>query len=57
MHPCERCGKETDPDSYKLWDYCVVCSKTLCDICMEKGCCGNKPAKSGMDEDYAEDNP
>lgn len=48
---CERCGTMTDPNSYELLDYCAVCSKNLCDKCMEEGCCGNKPAKSGTEEE------
>ncbi len=51
---CERCGSAgrniaSGPlkGSRALLDYCVECSKDLCDECMKKGCCGNVPAKSG----------
>jgi hypothetical protein len=44
---CERCGAESDD----LHDYCAVCSKNLCDPCMEHGHCGHIPALSGMGED------
>ena len=43
---CERCHKESE--GYNLHDYCAKCSKNLCAVCMTKGCCGSKPAKSGM---------
>jgi hypothetical protein len=35
-------------------DYCAICGKNLCDKCMQQGCCGKIPAKSGSDEDYGE---
>ena len=50
---CERCGVE--PDDYDLHDYCIVCSKNLCDQCMSNGCCGNQPAISGLDNDSDDD--
>jgi len=53
MKSCERCGKKSDPSSFKLMDYCAECSRDLCDECMEKGCCGNVPAKSGTEADEA----
>jgi len=43
---CERCHKTTS--GYELHDYCAECGKNLCEDCMEKGCCGNVPASSGM---------
>lgn len=46
---CERCGKGTT--GYDLHDYCALCSRNLCADCMEKGCCGHVPAKSGSNED------
>lgn len=46
---CERCNKATA--GYDLFDYCASCSRNLCDPCMADGCCGAKPAKSGMDAD------
>ncbi len=49
-NPCERCGKPSHPD-YDLYDYCAVCIMTLCNSCMEKGCCDHTPAKSGKEED------
>jgi hypothetical protein len=45
---CERCGKGTE--GFELHDFCAVCGKNLCEGCMEKGCCGNVPASSGMEE-------
>lgn len=50
---CERCQAETK--DYALHDYCAKCSKNLCDACMAKGCCGAKPAESGMALDAADD--
>jgi hypothetical protein len=55
MKRCERCGDEPEGE-YGLHDFCAVCSKDLCDKCMEKGCCGNVPAKSGGEGDE-EDGP
>jgi hypothetical protein len=49
---CERCGaRSPKPEAgpYALFDYCAECSRDLCDACMAKGCCGNVPAKSGME--------
>lgn len=51
---CERCGKRTVPSGYEMFDYCAECSRNLCEACMERGCCGNVPAKSGMEADLAE---
>lgn len=53
MQTCERCGKSLD--NYELTDYCAECNKNLCDDCMKKGCCGNIPAKSGMENDYPDE--
>ena len=52
MQTCERCNKKAS--GYDLLDYCAVCSRNLCDLCMDKGCCGHVPAKSGADEDHGE---
>jgi hypothetical protein len=52
---CEQCHAKTQ--GYDLHDYCAVCSKNLCDSCMANGCCGNVPARSGMDEDDGEPEP
>lgn len=53
MKVCERCG--TPPTgTYELLDYCAKCSKNLCNGCMANGCCGNVPAKSGTEDDFAE---
>lgn len=53
---CERCGGVNPPKEAEalggLLDYCAACSKNLCNACMAKGCCGNKPAESGMKSDY-----
>lgn len=51
---CERC-KRGPGGGYTLLDYCVVCSKDLCEECMKGGCCGNVPARSGTGEDYQEE--
>lgn len=48
---CERCGCAPDPDSYELLDYCALCSRDLCDVCMAQGCCGHSPAQSGTEAD------
>lgn len=47
---CERAGCKVTTSGYDLFDYCMVCSKNLCDQHMAAGCCGNVPAKSGMEE-------
>ena len=49
---CERCGAYPK-GKYGLLDYCLICSKDLCDDCMAKGCCGHVPAKSGTEVDAA----
>jgi len=49
MQPCERCGAQAE--GWKLLDYCLECSCTLCGECMQKGCCNNEPALSGVDSD------
>lgn len=48
MFECEECGVKAHqwPDIY---DFCVKCSRNLCDACMAKGCCGSVPAASGLD--------
>lgn len=50
MQKCERCGATAK--GYDLVDYCAECGKNLCDGCMEKGCCGHTPARSGTEEDH-----
>ena len=50
---CERCHKRAE--GYDLFDYCALCGKNLCPKCMEAGCCGVVPAKSGEENDYRED--
>ncbi len=50
---CEGCGAE--PGGYNLFDYCAECSRNLCPKCMKQGCCGMVPVRSGMDEDYGEE--
>lgn len=52
MRRCERCNRRPEGE-YDLHDYCAVCSKNLCEPCMEAGCCGHKPARSGAEEDEA----
>lgn len=51
MKECERCPATISGDNYQLFDYCVECSKNLCNDCMGNGCCGNVPALSGMEAD------
>lgn len=55
MKKCERCDYRVPDSSFALLDYCAVCGKNRCDECMKKGCCGNTPARSGMTEDYGDD--
>ena len=55
---CERCrASKPSPGAspFDGLDYCAECSRDLCDACMEKGCCGHVPARSGMADDYPED--
>ena len=52
---CERCGATVPGESYELYDYCAICFKNLCSTCMEKGCCGNVPAQSGMEADFEDE--
>lgn len=52
---CERCSKQTDSETYELFDYCAKCSKNLCPDCMKKGCCGKVPAVSGNNEENSEE--
>ena len=49
---CEGCGRMAS--GYELLDYCAICSRDLCLKCMARGCCGHKPAQSGMGQDYGE---
>lgn len=51
---CERCGVRTSPSGYETFDYCAECSRNLCEVCMEQGCCGHVPALSGMAADYGD---
>ncbi len=51
---CERCGKRSREETYELFDYCAECSANLCPACMKKGCCGHEPAKSGQEQDHAD---
>jgi hypothetical protein len=55
MNTCERCRAKLPVESYALMDYCAICGKNLCDKCMQQGCCGQIPARSGSNEDYGED--
>lgn len=52
--PCARCGNFPPVDCLGVsesFDYCAVCDLTLCPSCMAEGCCGYKPADSGLDSD------
>jgi hypothetical protein len=51
---CERCGV-TKPAEVLGLDYCANCSKNLCEPCMARGCCGKRPAESGMKADSVDD--
>ncbi len=58
MTRCERCKAEAEgelKDHSKPFDYCANCGKELCPKCMEAGCCGKKPADSGISADYGDD--
>lgn len=58
MKRCESCGTKypnAECGEYDLFDYCAVCSRDLCDRCLAKGCCGHVPGKSGLGEDYPDD--
>lgn len=50
MKKCEKCGAKPKSE-YALLDYCAMCSKDLCAVCMALGCCGHAPARSGMEAD------
>lgn len=50
MKKCERCGAQPKGE-FGLLDYCLHCSRDLCDDCMKKGCCGHVPANSGSQAD------
>lgn len=52
---CERCQAKPPAGSFELFDYCAECGKNLCADCMEKGCCGETPAASGMADDEEDD--
>lgn len=54
---CERAGCKVTASGYDLFDYCAVCSRNLCDAHMAAGCCGNVPAKSGMELDAGDVEP
>ena len=53
MTACERCKADANVDSFNLYDFCAMCSKNLCDDCMEEGCCENTPAISGLGAEEA----
>lgn len=48
---CEHPGCPVSTSGFDLFDYCATCGKNLCSGHMSAGCCGNVPAKSGMDAD------
>jgi hypothetical protein len=45
----------TKPAEVLGLDYCANCSKNLCEPCMARGCCGKRPAESGMKADSVDD--
>ena len=42
---CARC-------SFPAIDYCAFCKDRLCDDCVSRGCCGQSPAESGVEQHY-----
>ncbi|MBN1204358.1 MAG: hypothetical protein JXB05_05490 [Myxococcaceae bacterium] len=40
---CERRGK-----AYEIFDWCAHCERSLCPGCLQEGCCGSLPARSGQ---------
>lgn len=54
MKYCERCGA-APPGEFGLHDYCAECSADLCATCMAEGCCDHVPARSGLAEDFPDD--
>lgn len=53
---CEGCGKPLGTLGEQ--DYCTICSKNLCDACMDKGCdegVGSHKAWSKEGDDFEED--
>jgi hypothetical protein len=50
---CDRCGVRSVETRHTSggFDHCADCGATLCPTCMEKGCCGEKPARSGTADD------
>ena len=55
---CERCGSEPSSRSFELHDYCLSCSKNLCETCMKAGYCRDgrnrkhEPANHGAEDEY-----
>lgn len=47
---CETCGERVGAGVG--FDYCAVCGRNLCAPCMQQGCCGLRPARSGRAEDF-----
>ena len=58
MGPCEGCGVEPKGD-YGLHNYCVVCSKNLCDQCLGEHSCPDTAdgahIPAGEDDESEED--
>jgi hypothetical protein len=52
MAKCERCGAKPDGCGH---DYCAECGRNLCPACMAAGCCGHKPALSGVTADHGDE--
>jgi hypothetical protein len=47
MMRCRRCN-------YPAYDYCLRCAEPLCDHDMLAGCCGDTPAQSGAEQEFAD---
>lgn len=57
---CERCGAKSPSataGAFALFDYCAICSRDLCDVCMKIGCCGKVPANGGSESDNSLTSP
>ena len=58
MQTCERCERPA-PGEYDLHDYCLWCSKNLCEKCMRGGRClecpGGRHMPSGDSDEPVDD--
>lgn len=51
---CDRCGHQNSL-AFGVFDHCAKCARTLCEGCMTRGCCGKKPAESGLGHEFPEE--